>query len=301
MKKLIIIFIFIPVLLNAQSIPDPSGVSEKALKSIEDIAASIISDSFNPLAHYKAEEKIFYAVPVWFSVDKAMDKPEITGENLGGLAFGAGAAYAFTDKIMSYAIVTGMKLSGSLEMPVYGSTYGSLKNSIDYSLFSILAGGGYDLYRNDVVSVPVYLGLNLQHFSAELVPQSFEQTPNTVNSSMKGDGVLYGFSGGLAVSFKFFNIFRITPYYLFIRNFNSTKIEGETTISTLLYGNKYSFEVDPVSAGMTGFNFGFETEQGFSFSISAGSMISSFIGFGSRASENGVDMKSAAIVFSYRN
>lgn len=70
---------------------------------------------------------------------------------------------------------------------------------------------------------------------------------------------------------------QITPYFLYIRNFNNAKIEEEIKLKSTLQNlhQKNKFDIDPVSAGMFGLNVGFKVKSGFSCSISAGSMITS--------------------------
>jgi hypothetical protein len=75
MRSLIFIIIFIPAIAAAQ-IPDTSVVTEKAINSIEDISASIISDSFNPMTHYSKGDRSFYFVPGWFKADRVMEDPD---------------------------------------------------------------------------------------------------------------------------------------------------------------------------------------------------------------------------------
>jgi hypothetical protein len=55
---------------------------------------------------------------------------------------------------MAYLIIAGLKISGDLQYPAYGEQFGVVKSSGDYSLFSVLAGCGYDLINDDTFSIP---------------------------------------------------------------------------------------------------------------------------------------------------
>ncbi len=112
---------------------------------------------------------------------------------------------------------------------------------------------------------------------------------------------MYGLSGGIAVSAKIYNMFKITPYYLYLHNFNSSDMKSKITMTGigLPVPQDYKFEVDPVSAGMLGLNIGLVSDSGYSISIALGSMLTSLTGYGSRASDNGVIMKSYVLIISY--
>lgn len=299
MRSLIFIIIFIPAIAAAQ-IPDTSDVTQKAINSIEDIAASIISDSFNPMTHYSKGDKSFYFVPGWFKADRVMEDPDVDADGFTGISLGTGGGYALNDRLMAYIILAGMKMDCELRAPFYGNDTGNIPSSFDYSLVSLLGGAGYDIFKNDYMSVPVYFGANIQHYSAKLVPMTVGWGPYLIDSTIKGSGFLLGMSGGIALSFKIYDFIKITPYFIYMQNLNKGKMEAEITNNTNpLLSGKQSFDVDPVSAGMFGLNMGIISEGGFSFSVSAGSMISSMLGFGNKASSNGVDMKSIVLILGY--
>ena len=308
MRIILAIILLITSALAAYSFPYDSAYSEKAVNSIEDISASIISDSFSPMTHYSAGDKVFSAVPAYFTIDRIMKDPDIDGKDLKGGAFGAGGGYALTDQFMAYCIIAGLKISGDLQYPAYGEQLDVIKSSGDYSLFNALAGFGYDLFSDDVFSIPVYFGANLQYYSAELKSDPVSWTDllmntYTVDMETSGDGFLYGVSGGIAVSAKIYSKVKITPYLLYIHNFNSADMNAEASLANsnpLLSGKeKFKLDVEPVSAFMTGLNVGYIGDSGFSASVALGSMLSSLTGYGSRASANGVEMKSFVLILSY--
>jgi hypothetical protein len=303
MKKLIFIILFIPAIATAQ-VPDTSSVTEKAVNSIEDIAASIISDSFNPMTHYSKGDKSFYFVPGWFKADRVMEDPDVDADGFTGMSLGTGGGYALNDRLMTYIILAGMKMEGELRAPFYGTDTGNIPGNFDYSLVSLLGGAGYDIFKNDFISVPVYFGANIQHYSAKLVPMTVDWDSGAgsflIDSTIKGSGFLLGMSGGIALSLKIYDFVKITPYFIYMQNLNKAKMEAEITNNTNpLLSGKQSFDVDPVSSGMLGLNMGVISEGGFSFTVSAGSMISSMMGFGNKATSNGVDMKSVILIFGY--
>jgi len=303
MRAIIFIIIIIPAITAAQ-VPDTSSVTKKAVNSIEDIAASIISDSFNPMTHYSKGDKSFYFVPGWFKADRVMEDPDIEADDFTGISLGAGGGYALSDRLMTYIILAGMKMEGDLTAPFYGSDSGNIKSSFYYSLVSILGGAGYDIFKNNYISVPVYLGANIQHYSAELIPETVDWPPpiptTSVDSKISGSGFLLGMSGGIALSLKIYDFIKVTPYFIYMQNLNKGKMKAEITNNdNPLFSGKQSFDIDPVSAGMLGLIMGIISEGGFSFSVLAGSMISSMLGFGNKATSNGVDMKSVVLILGY--
>lgn len=304
MRKILLILIFIPVALSAQNFPYSSEYSDRAVRGIENISASIISDAFSPMTHYSEGNEIISVVPAYFTVERLMKDPDIECDNFNGKAFGAGYGRAMTDNFMMYVILAGMKMGGDLEYAAYGSQFGVINNRVDYSLLSVLGGGGCDLIDNEIFSMPVFFGVHMQYYSAEISSDPVTWTDMvTYNVDMKtsGSGLLYGISGGVAFSLKIPGNIKITPYFLYMRNFNKAELESSVTLENLgiEYKNKFSFDTDPVSAGMTGISIGYESDSGFSFSIAMGSMLSSLAGKGSEASGNGVKMKSLVLIFSY--
>jgi hypothetical protein len=302
-----LLILLAPAALNAQfaATYDP-GISRKAVESIEYIAASIISDSFSPMTRYSTGDTFYSVVPAGFEADRLWDDPEINGENFYGASLGAGCGYAITGELMAYVILAGMGIRGNMEMNTYGDVYGSLSNDSEYMLLNISGGAGYDIFRNNFVSIPVYLGLNLQYFSAEFTCDPVSYTSGvtyTVNNTTSGSGLLAGMSGGIAASFRVFSSFIITPYYLYLQNFNSGSMKAEFKLSSagLPVTESARFDLDPVSAGMFGLNIGYKNESGFSFSIALGSLISSLTGYGSKASDNGLEIKTIVLIFSYNS
>jgi hypothetical protein len=201
-----------------------------------------------------------------------------------------------------------MKMSGDLKYAGYGEQFGTVKNSTNYTLVSLLGGCGYDLINDDIFSITVYFGADIQYYSAEINSDQITWTDvQTYNVTMQtsGKGFLAGVSGGIAASAKIYNRVKITPYFLYIHNFNSAEMTADvklqdTTPMIPPVSLKHSFDVNPVSAGMAGLNLGYiDDESGFSVSAAWGSLISSLSGFGSKASSNGVEMKSFIIIFTY--
>jgi len=113
-----------------------------------------------------------------------------------------------------------------------------------------------------------------------------------------GNGMLAGVTGGIAVSLKLLGKLKITPYYLYIRNFTGAEMEAE--VMGLPIPEKHGIDVPPLSAGLAGLGFGFASASKFSFSLSAGTLLSSLLGVGTRTGANGVRLKSLVLVFSCR-
>lgn len=297
-----LLILLVPATLNAQfaATYDP-GISRKAVESIEYVAASIISDSFSPMTSYTSGDTLYSVVPAGFKADRLCDDPDIKSDNLYGTSLGAGCGYALTDELMIYGIIAGMGISGKMKMETYGDT--TLSNDTEYMLFNVSGGAGYKIFRNDFVSIPVYLGLNLQYFSTEFICDPVTNGIYTINNTTSGSGLLAGMSGGIAASFRIFSSFIITPYYLYLQNFNSGSMKAEFKLSSAGFPVTESarFDLDPVSAGMFGLNIGYKNDSGFSFSVALGSLISSLTGYGSKASDNGLEIKTIVLVFSYNS
>jgi len=308
MRLIFLILLLIPAVLSAQDFPYDSECSEKVVRSIEDISASIISDSFSPMTHYSAGNTTLSAVPSYFTADRLMEDPDVDGKDFRGGALGGGFGYAVTDDFMAYFIAAGMKMNGDLEYKAFGKEFGTVKSSGSYSLVSLLGGCGFDFLDNGTFSIPVYLGAQVQYFSADWESDQLSWTDQLSNEysaevEMTGSGFLYGISGGIALSAKIFDKVKITPYFLYIHNFNEGEMKADASLTSenpLLSGaEKYKFDVEPVSAFMTGLNIGYIGDSGFSASVALGSMISSLTGYGSQASANGVEMKSFVLILSY--
>jgi len=170
-----------------------------------------------------------------------------------------------------------------------------------------MGGAGYDLINNDIFSVPLFFGAQVQYYSAELVSDPVSWTDVvTYNVDMKtsGSGFLYGASGGIAVSAKIYDMIKVTPYFIYLHNFNSAEMQSDIKLENpalplLSVKSEVDLDVDPVSAGMLGLNIGLVSDSGFSFSVALGSMITSLAGHGSKSSENGVEMKSIVLIAGY--
>ncbi len=301
LMPLFFVLLFIPCTLRAQVFDGyTSAVSKKAVKSIEYIASSIISDSFTPMTGYSSGDSVYTASPSLFTADRLYDSPKIKGRDFLGAALGAGWGRAINDRLMGYVIMAGMGLSGNMEMETYGSTYSSLGNETEYSLFHLSAGAGYTLYKIDFLSLQVYAGLHAQYYSAEIKTDPVPWTAYTVSNTTSGSGLLFGVSGGAAASFSIWNNFFITPYFLYIQNFNRASMTADLELSGMIpasYSEK--FNIPPLSSWMTGLSIGYKNDSGFSFSLSAGGLISSLTGFGSKSSSDGLELKSIVLVFTY--
>lgn len=302
MKRILFVtLIFVPVVLKAQVFTDYTpDVSEKAVKSIEYIASSVISDAFTPMTWFTNGEDVYTAAPALFTADPLNSDPEIKSDNFKGAALGAGWGRALSDSTIVYFIAAGMAMKGDMEMKTYGDSYGALGNSTDFNLLHVTTGAGHAFYTNEFVSLLAYAGLHAQYYSAEIKTDPVTWTSYTVNNTTSGSGLLYGISGCAAFSFKIAGSFIATPYILYMRNFNSASMKADLELSGALpLSGSEKLDLTPVSAWMTGLSLGFKNDEGFTFSLSVGSLISSLTGYGSKASGGGLELKSLVLVFSY--
>jgi hypothetical protein len=279
-----------------------SGNTEKVIEGVENTATSIITDSFVPMTHYSESNWTVRVVPVGFRVDRAYDEPEIEGEDFYGWGGAVGGGYALTDQLMIYGIFDYVETEGDLKGRVYGDDFDELKTGVEYRTFYIASGAGYDLIKGGRKwSIPVYAGLYTQYYDADLdLPMLVNDLPPyTIDGTVNGNGYLYGFSGGVALSYHFLDYVKITPYYLINIPFNESEFEAEINHSS--YPSQINEPVKPgkLNTSMLGLNISFDTNRSLSFSIGIGGMVFSQIDSYSRNYLDGLNIKSVAFAVSY--
>jgi hypothetical protein len=303
MKKILIILLFLfPVFLSALSVPQweqDVDTTQKAVNGIKNIFASIISDTFAPMTGYRQGEWQVTGVPAWFEVEKVYQDPAWEGKGLSGWGFGLGFGYAFTDSLMAYGIFSHMQLSGKVQSE-------SLLVDTDYSLENLLAGAGYDFLKdNPVFSFPVYGGLVFQYYNTNLsLPPDTYSTglgSGSIDSSINGNGLLFGVSLGAAFSVQYRG-FRLMPYFFMYRTLNNAELtaEGTASVSGMDYSVTHSYSVSEIGASMFGLVFGFQPTDKLEISLSLGGILSSSAGFYNDYFLDGLRMKTIALVLTYR-
>lgn len=275
-----------------------SELTEDAVQGIENVTASIISDSFTPMTHYSKGDYVFSLVPAYFEVNRLFDESELEGDDLNGYALGFGGGYALSDRFMLYGIFAGLNMEGD----IYSEEFPDYKAGAEYSMYAFLAGLGFDIIDLSGWSVPLYLGLCVQRYDAEIIPPSFSFSSLTAEVKVTGSGLLYGPTAGIAVSKELFSILRVTPYFLMLWNMNKPELTAEATARVppfFEYKDKYKLEMEEVRTSMFGLNITYLSTESLSFSVSAGGLISSGTNYYNEKFLGGLDMMSIVIAISY--
>ncbi len=281
-----------------------TSLTEKTVKGIENAATSIISDSFAPMTHYSKGNWTARVSPAYFEVKEIYDMPEAKGDDLKGYSGSMGGGYAFTDELMFYGIFNYISMDGKIEGAFYGDSYDRTSSDFKYDSLHLTAGIGYDIIPGSrYFSLPVYAGMFVHHYSTDLTFPEFTNTsPSfTLKGSLSGEGMLYGFSGGIAVSFRLAEIVKITPYYLFTMTMNEADADAEVrgTVLTLPYSGKENITYGKIRASMIGLNIELYSEKNISLGLSVGGYLSSITPFIRDDLHNGLDIKSVVFVISY--
>jgi hypothetical protein len=296
-SRIFLVFIF-SILLSIAAIPIRAQVwdkdpTEAAVQGIINVTSSIISDSFTPMTHYDDGDWNVTLVPAYFKVSRVFDDPDLRGDDLKGWALGIGGGYALSDRWLLYGIFAAMRIEGE----VYDRDYADFRVDTTYTLYSLNAGFGFDIIGGDSKwSIPLFFGISIERYSADIGVPPITGPPVT-EVDVSGEGMIYGLSGGFAVSREFFGKFRITPYFLMLRSINQPELTANFT--SLIISEEMDFKLDPVSASMLGLNITYVTDRSFSISISAGGYLSSSSGFYNDKFLDGLRMKSVVIAITY--
>lgn len=278
--------------IQAQVVWD-EGPTEAAVQGIINVTSSIISDSFTPMTHYREGDWSMSLVPAYFTISRIFDDPDLRGDDLQGWALGFGGGYALSDRWLLYGIFAAMRIEGE----AYDSDYANFRVDTTYTLYSLNAGFGFDIIGGDSKwSIPLFFGMSLERYSADIgVPPI--TGPPVIEVDVSGEGMIYGVSGGIAVSREFFGRVRITPYVLMLRSINQPEMTAHFT--AFLISEEMDFRLDPVAASMLGLNITYVADSSFSISISTGGYLSSSSGFYNDAFLDGLRMRSIVIAITY--
>lgn len=292
-------FLFIATIpLGAQTIDWDSDPTEAAVEGVINVTSSIIADSLTPMTHYEKGDVTLSLVPAYFEVDRLYDDPDLRGDDLKGWGFGLGGGYALSDRWMFYGILSGMNIEGT----AYDKENPDFEADTEYSLYTLNAGFGFDIVDGGRWSIPLFFGISLQRYSADISLPPIT-APLYTEVEVTADGFLYAVTAGLAVSGEFLNMFRITPYFLMIRSLNKPEITAEVTQENPFplpaLSEDIDLELDPVQAGMLGLSLTFLGGSSWSISVSVGGYLASSSGYYNDIFLDGLEMKSVVLVFSY--
>ncbi len=293
-------FLFIATVPLDAQVNWESEHAEAAAEGIINVTSSILADSLTPMTHYEEGDWMASLVPAYFDVSRLYDDPDLRGDDLTGWGFGFGGGYALTDRWMVYGILSGMNAEGT----AYDEEYPDIEADVDYSLYTLNAGLGFDIIGGGRWSIPLFLGVSLQRYSADIAFDPLDEPPLHTEVDVTADGFLYAVTAGMAISGEFFNRFRITPYFLMIRSLNKPEITAEVRqditfpFPQTLSGD-FDLELDPVQAGMVGLSLTFLSGSSWSISLSVGGYLASSSGYYNDIFLDGLEMKSVAVIFSY--
>ncbi len=287
-----------------------SEAGNEAVRSLTSVAEMLIAESFTPMSGYGKGDVWMIGSPAIFQVLQLHEEPLVEGKDMTGLSLGLGGGYALTDRLMVYLIGAGMKMQGKLSFAPYESTVLSIikdrvvESDTDYTLLSVNAGVGFEVIDRDWISVPLFFGPHLQYFATEIRPAELEPlSGTTITSAITGSGLLSGVSGGLAAYMKFFGRFAITPYLIGMGSFNRPGFDGEGTVTSPSPPSttfKESYTTDPVWGLMFGLDVGFHGKSGWSLSLALGDLLGMLIGTGSTMANEGVVIRPAVLVATFR-
>lgn len=294
---LAIIVILFSNTLFAQTIDlDPSA---KTIDGITNIAASIVADSFVPMTHYNEDNYMVSIVPAYFTVQKVYDDPEINGNDVKGYGAGTGFGYATSDRMLIYGIAAYMHFDGRLSSAfLKGLDANIYQMKVDYSIISLYSGIGYDVVESSEFSLPLFAGIFIQKYNGTGSLPEILDTKLSVDSS----ATLFGVSFGIAPSFKYNDLFKITPYYLVSYSLNKPDATAKiTTTAPFPITANYDVPANNIKASMVGMALTWLSSKSVSLSLSLGGWLRNETSWYNKTFLNGLQMKSAVLVVSFSN
>ena len=291
-------------------------VTGKTVDGLMNVSSSIVKDSFVPMTHWQEKEFLVTAVPAWFKINKAYDDPEVKGKDLTGWSAALGGGYALNKRLLVYGILAGQSIKGNLYGKMYRDPVPAVKAEMNYKTFFLAPGAGFELLPGKWLSIPVFLGPFIQHYklNVDLPDETYYDTTTSTDTSIKisasGSGILYGVTGGFAVSARILDTLKITPYYLYMRSFNKPEAEADieaTASVTFPIPTTYtdsateSLETENLNASMIGLTATLASSSNLSFSVSIGGYITSETGWYNEKFLNGLQMKSIVLGVTYTN
>ena len=293
--------------LHAQLTKDDLSMSnamQEAANGITSVAEMIISDSFTPMTGFDEGNLTFAASPALFRIDQAHQDPLVEGKNFGGWSAGIGAGRAFRGRWMVYGILSGMHMNGGLELKPYEVVPNRVQADARYTFFSLNGGVGFEIFEKDWLSVPLFFGPHLQFYSTEIVPGEVDYNDGSNNytftSTVRGSGLMFGISGGIAADVEVLRRFAVTPYVLGLANFTRPGFEAKVQAQggiPLSYTD--TFGIDPALGVMFGLDVGYRNRSGWTYSIALGDLIAYVFEYGNTLAKDGIKMRPLVLVVSY--
>lgn len=305
LKKVILIIICMFPLcseLSAQTSYWDSSVSGKSIKGLTTIAQSVITDSFNPMAHFKKGDLKTSFVPSHFSVKKVMDDPEIDTDDLDGFTGSLGCGYAVTDRVMVYIFGSYIDIEGTLNADFYGEDMGVYGVDSQYSLFNMFAGVGFDPLNSEEFSMPLYFGIGFLRYDIDLQLPTLSVTspiPYTIDVDINDKQSIYSFNFGAAISWNVSESLRTSLFFLYIKSINKPQIYADVEqTGASSYSGPVEMNLNRVDTGMIGAKITFLSSRNWAVSVNAGSTLATLSGI-NKLINDGMELYTVAVTLSF--
>lgn len=250
-------------------------VVEQTIQGIEAVVKNAIAAAFIPMTDFEKGDLLFIGSPGYLTVREVYQNPTIAGAPLNGGTLGIGAGYALNDKFMVYSILTGLYLNGALEADFFSD--GPVSAETKGTFLSLFTGIGYELIESKYLSLPLFLGFNGGYYSMDVIYPEYSNSGFKFNANTSGNGFLGGLSGGIAARVKYRG-FSLTPYYLYMVNFNGVSVDTTTEMDSWLFSDSYEMNhsIDPYQGGYFGTSLAFKTKSGWFYNLSLKNLFPSF-------------------------
>jgi hypothetical protein len=278
-------------------------VTGKTVDGLMNVTSSLVKDSFIPMTFWQEKEYLMTFAPAYFQIPRVYDDPEVKGEELTGWAAGLGGGYAFDENLLFYGIAAFQNINGTFSGKFYEDPLPLIEADMNYRSIFFSPGAGYEVFSNKWLSLPLYFGPFLLYYSLDIDMPQESSGGNSFEVSASGSGIMYGVSGGFAVSFMIYKKLKVTPYYLYLRSFNKPEADADITFTTSLLPTTTtgteSLECENLNASMIGLSVTLISTKNLSFSASIGGYLSSETGWYNEKFLNGLQMKSILLAVTY--
>lgn len=260
MKKLILL-IFLSISLPIFSQVEDEMSSQVYLQ-MEEVAQEVLSQAFAPPSQLKRDDWNLTFTPGYFRIQELELPRDVTEKQIEGITLGLGGAYGISSRLMAYGSYAGSFLRGEASGPwVPGQ---DMDAQLEFNYQGLFAGMGYFVMKEDKLDIPIFLGFQAQHYS---LLTTMDESSGTTLGKLEGQGFLFGASGGAAVNL-YFSMFRLSPYFLYMLNFNGAAIHASLDSSLPLVSGSADYALDPYSGATIGLDFGLSSDSHWSFGAS---------------------------------
>jgi hypothetical protein len=280
--------------------------TEKTIDGMMNVSSSLIKDSFIPITFWQEKNYSITFVPAYFQINRIYDDPEVKGKDLKNWAAGLGGGYAFSEKLLFYGILAFQNIKGTLSGKMYEDPLPVIDVDTNYRSFFFSPGAGYKLFSSKWISLPLYFGPFIMHYKLDVEMPRESSGGNSLEVSASGSEMVYGFSGGFAISFMILDKLKVTPYYLYMRSFNKPHADADITFTTSFpttttTKHTESLDTENLNSSMIGLSATMISSKNISVSASIGGYITSETSWYNEKFLNGLKMKSIVIAVTYTN